>query len=370
MSALLVAYGLDDRVATLFGSFEPVLPGEHRLARIVRVDRTTCLAVAAGGFERVETAGVTSRRGGLDTDPATGDWVVVAQPDSTPDSTPAAVVAVLARRSAVGRRAPEDRGGTPQVLAANVDMMAVVAALDRPLSANRLERTLVLAWESGATPVVVLTKADAAGDLEAARAAAEAAAATVRVLVTSAATGAGIAELGALVQGGGTIAFIGPSGAGKSTLVNRLVGADVQRTGDVRAADGRGRHTTTSRELVPVPGGGVLLDTPGLRSLGLLDAGSGISATFADVEELAGSCRFGDCAHGREPGCAVREAVAVGALDERRLASYQKLRRELEREVRRQPGTAGWMARQAWRSDLHRRIREAGPTRRDPRRSR
>jgi ribosome biogenesis GTPase len=366
LSELLVAYGLDERVAALFNSYEPAAPGDHRLARIVRVDRTSSLAVTAAGMERVESGGAASRRAGLDDDPATGDWVVVADLDSELPS----VIAVLPRWSAISRLAPADRAATVQVIAANVDVLAVVAGLDRPLSANRLERTLVLAWESGAQPLVVLTKSDAAVDLDEALAQAETAAATVTVLVTSAATGAGIPQLAELVQGAGTIAFVGPSGTGKSTLVNCLVGADVQRTGGVRLADSRGRHTTTSRELVPVPGGGVLLDTPGLRSLGLLEGETGIAETFADVEALATGCRFGDCRHDREPGCAVQEAIGTGALDERRLGSYQKLQREMTREQRRQSGTAGWMARQAWRNEHIARIRSAGPPRQDPRRGR
>jgi ribosome biogenesis GTPase len=372
LSDLLVAYGLDDRVATLFGSFQPAVPieptaqGQLRLARIVRVDRTSCLAVTAGGLRRVETTGLVSRRAGLDDDPATGDWVVLA----CPEGADPAVVGVLPRRSAISRRAPEDRQAAVQVLAANVDLLAVVAGLDRPLSANRLERSLVVAWESGAQPVVVLTKADAAGELSETVALAQVAAGAVDVLVTSAARGEGIEELAALVQGGRTLALIGPSGAGKSTLVNSLVGADVQRTGGVRLSDTRGRHTTTSRELVPVPGGGVLLDTPGLRSVGLLDAETGMATTFSDVEELAARCRFGDCGHRGEPGCAVSAAVEAGQLDARRLGSYQKLRRELAREERQQPGTAGFLARQAWRTEHIARIRAARGARHDPRRSR
>jgi ribosome biogenesis GTPase len=256
------------------------------------------------------------------------------------------------------------------VLAANVDVIGVVAGLDRPLSANRLERTLVLAWESGADPVVILTKSDVSADPDGAFAAAEGAAMGVTVVVTSASSGAGIGELRKLVSDGRTLALLGPSGTGKSTLVNILVGEEVQRTGGVREADSRGRHTTTSRELVPVPGGGVLLDTPGLRSLGLLDADVGISVTFADVEELAASCRFSDCAHVKEPGCSVRAAIANGTLESRRLENYRKLLRELAHEERRQLGPAGIAARRELREHWIHIRRNAAPPRMDERRQR
>ena len=185
-----------------------------------------------------------------------------------------------------------------------MDVVAVVLPLDRPVSENRLERTLVAAWDSGATPLVVVTKADLAGlaDDVVARLARDTAGAAV--LTTAAEAGDGIDELAAHCPEGTTMAFLGPSGAGKSTLVNALVGRAAQSTGPVRAADGRGRHTTASRELVPLPGGGVLLDTPGLRGFALLDAEAGLGDVFADIGELAASCRFADCAHGSEPGCA------------------------------------------------------------------
>lgn len=369
MSEALVAYGLDDRVATLFDSFE--LPpacaaaGEPYLTRVARVDRTSLLAVADGGLRRLDAGGVWSRRAACP-EVATGDWVAAID---VPGSLPQAV-GVLPRRSALTRRTPEDRSRADQVLAANVDVLGVVAPLDRPPSPNRVDRMLVLAWESGARPVVVLTKSDVAGDLEAVLAATEEAARGVPVLVTSATSGDGTAELSALVREGGTLALIGPSGAGKSSLVNAISGGERQRTGLVREADGRGRQTTTSRELVPVPGGGVLLDTPGLRSLGLLDAEAGISATFGDVEELAAACRFGDCSHVREPGCAVLAAIEDGRLERRRLESYGKLMRELAREERRQLGPAGRAARREHREHWAAVRRHAAPPRMDERRQR
>jgi ribosome biogenesis GTPase len=229
---------------------------------------------------------------------------------------------------------------------------------------------LVLAWESGARPVVVLTKSDLSKDLERDVADAEAAARGVPVLVTSADDGSGTADVAALVAGGGTLALLGPSGAGKSSLVNAIVGTERQRVGEVRDADQRGRHTTTARELVPGPGRGVLLDTPGLRSLGLLDAAAGIAAAFDDVEALAAQCRFGNCRHRGEPGCAVQEAVDDGSLPARRLESYEKLLRELAREERRQSGPAGWAARREHRAHWANVRRQAAPPRMDERRQR
>jgi ribosome biogenesis GTPase len=367
---LLADYGIDDRVTTLYHSLlagwhdEHDLPGEPSLARIVRVDRTGCLAVVASGLCRVETSGLLTRRAYCP-DPATGDWVAIVESPSASE-----VVAVLPRRSAITRRAPEDRSYADQVLAANVDLLAVISPLDRPSSANRIERMLVLAWESGARPVVVLSKADVADDLDGAYAEAESAAQGLPLIVTSSATGEGATQLAALVSGGETLALLGPSGAGKSSLVNLLVGDERQNTGVVRDADRRGRHTTTSRELVPVPGGGVLLDTPGLRSVGLLDAAEGLSATFGDLESIAAQCRFSDCAHHGEPGCNVQAAIADGRLERRRFENYEKLQRELAHEERRQQGATGYAARREFRALHAARLRSAGPTRRDERRDR
>ena len=293
---------------------------------MARVDRGSCLVATAGGLVRASPYALASRRAGLDVVPATGDWVALV--DDPEEGV--AIVGMVPRWSAISRKDPEERVTAEQVLAANVDVFAVVCALDRSLVQNRVERMLAVAWESGALPVVVLTKADLAADLADVVHEAQAVAGVgVSVHVTSAVSGAGIDELRSLLQPRRTLAVIGPSGAGKSSLVNGIVGRDVQSTGAVREADGRGRHTTTTRDLVPVPTGGVLLDTPGLRSLPLWDGTSGVASTFADVEDLAAGCRFRDCGHANEPGCAVLAATASGALAPRRLESYHKLHREL-----------------------------------------
>ena len=357
MPDLLAAYGRDDRVDTLFTLVD--IPAVQ-MARVVRVDRGSCLVVTDDGLTRADPHAVASRRAGLEVEPTTGDWVALAdQPGSG-----LAIVAVLPRRSFIARKAPEEQ----QAIAANVDVVAITAALDRPVGASRIERSLALVWESGASPVVVLTKADVAPDIEAAVASAEASALAIPVIVTSAATGEGTEALAALVRPAGTLAFLGPSGSGKSTLVNRLVGEEVQRTGAVRGLDNRGRHTTTSRELVPLPGGGVLLDTPGLRSLSLSDVSAGMTAAFADIEVLAAGCRFGDCAHRAEPGCAVQSAISVGMLEPRRLDSYRKLERELGRLQRRDPSPQGSVARREYRQYVKTLYRNANPSRFDERR--
>lgn len=323
MPHALFPYGWGDRVSAMFAALD--LPGSTP-GRVARVDRGSCLVVTAGGVVRASPFGLTSRRAGLAEVPAAGDWVAVAH---DPDDDPG-VVTVLPRWSAISRKDPDERVTAEQVLATNLDVVALVCALDRPLGHNRLERMLAAAWESGAAPLVLLTKADLAADPAQAVLDAESAAGDVPVLLTSRVSGEGIDELRLLLRPSRTLALLGPSGAGKSSLVNRLVGDEVQSTGAVREADARGRHTTTSRQLVPVPGGGVLLDTPGLRSLPLWDAGAGVAAVFDDVEELAARCRFRNCRHEREPGCAVRGAVAAGALEGRRVESYHKLVRELD----------------------------------------
>jgi ribosome biogenesis GTPase / thiamine phosphate phosphatase len=214
------------------------------------------------------------------------------------------------------------------VVAANVDVVLLVSAFGDDLNVRRIERYLASGWESGAQPVIVLNKSDLADDLAAEVAEVEAVAFGVPVQVVSCLDGSGIEELATYFAGSRTVALLGSSGVGKSSLLNRLLGWERQEIAGLRG-DGKGRHTTTQRELVPVPGGGLVLDTPGMRELGLWNAGSGVGETFADVTELAAECRFADCAHRTEPGCAVRAALADGRLAEDRLESYRKLEREL-----------------------------------------
>jgi len=283
--------------------------------RVARVDRGWATVLTAAGTERVQLAGHSV---------ATGDWLLAQE---------GSVVGMLPRRSAFVRGdAGEGRARRPQVVAANVDVVFVVHALNNGPNIRRLERELVLAFESGATPVVVLSKADLVGAVEVERgvAVARAAAAGVEVVVTSAITGVGLERLRAIAGADRTVALIGASGVGKSRLVNVLVGDSVQAIGDVRENDQRGRHTTTARELVALPDGGLLVDTPGLRSVALWDADEGLSRVFSDIEALAAQCRFRNCSHGPEPDCAVRAAIERGELDAARFEHYQRLDRELD----------------------------------------
>jgi ribosome biogenesis GTPase len=272
--------------------------------------------------------------------PAVGDWVAVA-PGAGTGSGPAVISAVLPRRSVFGRsnsdasRRDGARSVDEQVLAANVDVAFVVTGLDGDFNLRRLERYLAVAWSGGTTPVILLNKADLAADPAGYRLAAGAVAPGVEVRPISALTGDGVADLvAAHLVAGRTAVVLGSSGAGKSTLVNTLLGREHLRTAAVREDDARGRHTTTHRELVRLPGGALLIDTPGIRSLGVAGAADGIDAAFADIAELAEGCRFRDCRHDGEPGCAVTAAVADGTLDARRFQSHRKLEREAAHHAR------------------------------------
>lgn len=320
----LAPYGWDAAWADAFTPYdaEGLLPG-----RVVRVDRGQCDIVTADGALRADTAFVTPH------DPlrvvCTGDWVAVE-----PAGNPRYVRAYLPRRTAFVRSTSSKRS-EGQILAANVDHAIVAVSLALEVDLGRIERFLALAWESGAQPVVVLTKADLVPDavtLAHLVQDVETTAPGVPVLTVSATLGEGLDVLAAVV-GGGTSVLLGQSGAGKSTLANALLGEDVMEVQAARDVDGKGRHTTTTRNLLALPGGGVLIDTPGLRGVGLWDAEIGVGQVFAEIEELAEECRFHDCAHESEPGCAVLAAIDAGALPLRRLESYRKLLRENQRIV-------------------------------------
>nr|WP_042395892.1 ribosome small subunit-dependent GTPase A [Streptacidiphilus carbonis] len=320
----LARYGWDGPWAEQFSDHAAagLLPG-----RIVRVDRGFCEVVVADAGRavpvRADIAPVAVH------DPlhyaCTGDWAAVGDGPTGP-----CLRALLPRRTSVVRSTSSKRS-EGQVLAANVDTVVIAVSLSVEPDLGRVERFLALAWESGARPLVLLTKADAAPDGDLIREDVERVSPGADVLVVSALTGRGMAALADRLSG--TSALVGLSGAGKSTLTNALTGRSGPDAAEVRpiGAAGKGRHTTTARELLPLPGGGVLIDTPGLRGVGMFDAAQGLRQAFGEIAALARDCRFGDCRHVAEPGCAVLAALRDGTLDERRLDSYRKLERENRR---------------------------------------
>lgn len=266
--------------------------------------------------------------------PAVGDWVICAKANGT-DSDALAIERHLERYSKFSRKEAGDRL-EQQVVAANIDTVFIVTGLDDNFNAARVERYLLLAWNSGANPVIILSKSDLCEDLKAHLEAIEAVAMGTPVHVTSAVDGDGLEPLRQYLRPGETVALLGSSGVGKSTIINALLGYERFETGEVREFDSKGRHTTTFRELCEVPGGGLLMDTPGMREIQLWSDDEAFAAGFEDIEELALTCRFTDCSHESEPGCAIKAAIASGELAAARLESYRKFQRELAHFASRQ----------------------------------
>jgi ribosome biogenesis GTPase len=325
----LRALGWTDARARAFGATgeSGLVPGrvslEHNHIYRVLTDDREWLAEAAGRVKYL-----ASSRQAL---PAVGDWVAL-RPD--PVGGRAVIRAVLPRETWFSRKAA-GRGTEEQVIAANIDTVLLVFGLDAPMNARRLERYLVPARRSRAEPVIVLNKADVCEDVAAAVAEATVAAQDVLTLAVSAREDRGLDELRKLVRAGRTLALLGPSGAGKSTIVNELAGREILATGEVREDDARGRHTSVHRQMVVLDGGGVIIDTPGMRELQLWDVDEAIDDAFQDIAALGAKCRFRDCKHDQEPGCAVKGAVEAGELDAARYASYIKLSHEREADEKR-----------------------------------
>jgi ribosome biogenesis GTPase / thiamine phosphate phosphatase len=336
---------LDEQMETYAAA--GLVPGrvvaEHRAGYVVRDGEADLLCRARGRLHDVAAVGGSK--------PAVGDWVAFRPLDDERGI----VEAVLPRRTEISRQ-EAFKGSEQQVLAANIDVVLLVMALDNDYSVRRLERYLTTAWDTGASPVVVLTKLDLGVDRRLV-VEAEGVAMGVPVVAVSNVTGEGLDELAAELAPGKTVVLLGSSGVGKSTLVNRLLGDDRIATNSVMA-DGRGRHTTRHRELFALPGGALLIDTPGLRELQLWQGD--VDGAFADVVELAAECRFSDCGHDTEPGCAVRAAIAQGTLDPERLKAYYKLQRELAAIARRRDRRLWAENKRRWRQ----RARESRQARR------
>jgi ribosome biogenesis GTPase / thiamine phosphate phosphatase len=311
--------------------------------RVARVDRGRFQLMTVEGILSVATAGVSPV--------GVGDWcVVIGLPDTGGHAEGFAMLRLLTRHSALVRQTSGQRTES-QALAANMDTIMVVIPLDRAISPRQVERFLALAWDSGAEPVLVLTKVDLVDVDTATTAVSEvrAVSGNQSVLSVSVVSGEGMSEVAAYVTPGQTVALLGTSGSGKSSLVNALMGAEVVQTGAVRLADSKGRHTTTWRELIVLPTGGTLIDTPGLRELGMWIDEEGIDAAFADITDLADQCRFSDCAHDQEPGCAVINAITNGEVDPERLTSYRKLLAEAAFAARKNDHRLAKEAQKMWK---------------------
>ncbi|MEA2631004.1 MAG: ribosome biosis GTPase / thiamine phosphate phosphatase [Chloroflexota bacterium] len=340
----LAALGWDAGWVT---AFAPFAADGLRPARVVAVHRDTSIVRDGAGDRTAAVSGAFrfEALGHVDF-PTVGDWVVLDADD--------VVSAILPRRSVFRRVAADSsrRGARlddEQVMASNIDVALLVAGLDNDFNLRRIERYLAIASASSITPVIVLNKADLADDIDGRLAAVEGIAPGIATVAVSAWTGQGLDDLRAHLRPGTTAAILGSSGVGKSTLVNALLGEDRQATAAVRGSDSRGRHTTTHRELFVLPGGALLVDTPGIRALEVLGADEGIEAAFDDIADLAATCRFSDCSHESEPGCAIRAALAAGTLSPERLAGYRKLEREIARAARDGDPRARAEHRRTWR---------------------
>jgi len=319
---VIAQYGWSDLLAR---AFAPHARAGHIPGRVVLQHRDGYLVATDQGELRAKASGRLlheAREGGH---PAVGDWVALSL--NLPQRS-ATIHAILPRRTAFVRRAADSQRRL-QVIAANIDVAFVVTSMNDDLNPRRIERYLAAAWQSGARPVVVLTKSDLCPDPEGRAAEIAALAGDCPVLMVSARQGLGLDALLAQVAPGETCVLVGSSGVGKSTLVNAFLNEERMATQAIRDTDDKGRHTTSHRELVLLPGGGLILDTPGIREVGLIDVDEGVSAVFDDIERLAHDCRFNDCGHANEPGCAVQAALRSGALDPERWAHFQKLGLEL-----------------------------------------
>ena len=346
----LAEYGWNARIATQFEAHAPAgsLAGrvlsEHRGGYVVAAESGEVEAAVTGRFRHEASH--------AEEFPAVGDWVALEMAEG---GQSAVISAVMPRQTRFVRPARGD-ALSAQVVAANVDVVLLVAGLDNDFNLRRLERYVALAWSSGAEPVIILNKADVCDDVAGRTADVTMIAPGVPIRVLSALDGTGLESVLPLLEPGKTVALIGSSGVGKSTIVNAILGWDRQSTGAVRGTDQRGRHTTTMRELVVTPSGALLIDSPGMRSVGMWEIEEGLADAFADVEAFASQCRFSDCGHESEPGCAVQAAIEDGSLPASRLASQQKLARESAAYAMRVDHAARANSKKRWKA-IHKSVR-------------
>jgi len=304
-------------------------------ARVIRQDRSGYVLLSKTGRLSAKVAGKLFLGGLKGMIPTVGDWVAI---ENRPEENTTIIRELLPRKTKFSRKAAGE-SLNEQVVAANVDIVFLVSGLDKEFNIRRMERYLTLTWDSGARPVIVLNKADLCEDVNGRLRQVESIAPGVDVYIVSAIQGKNIDNLRKYLSEGKTCTFLGSSGVGKSTLVNGLLGEERMKTGEIRADDSRGRHVTSHKELVFAPGGGMIIDTPGMRELQLLGTDENLQGAFQDIKELAANCRFRNCSHQNEPDCAVREALESGELDKNRYLSYLKLKRELGRTTLRKSDT-------------------------------
>ncbi|NJK73805.1 MAG: ribosome small subunit-dependent GTPase A [Microcoleus sp. SU_5_6] len=334
-------------------SFAPYRLQGFAVGRIAIAYRNTYVLYSEAGELAAEITGKLRHRASEPQDfPAVGDWVVIRAIESEARST---IHAILPRKTKFSRKTIGAKT-EEQIVAANVDTVFLVSGLDGDFNLRRIERYLILAWESGASPVIVLNKADLCDNIEGRITEVSAVAIGVPIIVLSAANNRGLDELKPYLRSGKTVALLGSSGVGKSTITNQLLPEATQTVQPVRQSDDRGKHTTTHRELIVLPTGGLIIDNPGMRELQIWAGDTGLQETFADIETLAQQCRFRNCQHDNEPGCAVQQALAEGKLDDSRFLSYQKLQKELNYLARKQDRGEYLAEKERWKK-IHKAMR-------------
>jgi ribosome biogenesis GTPase len=339
----LTIFGWDDHFESSFKSYAR---GNYICGRVTLQHKNFFRVYTQYGEALAEISGKLRHEAVNRSDlPAVGDWVVIRTPQ---ESGRVIIDAVLPRRTTFARKVPGSRS-EEQIVGANIDTVFLLTSLNQDFSVRRIERYLIVAWESGATPVIVLSKSDLCERVADAINDVQAVAHGVPIHAISVVTGYGLQDVALYFKRGQTVAMLGSSGVGKSTLINHLVGVEHLKVQRVREHDDTGRHTTTHRELVLLPTGGLVLDTPGMRELQLWDGDDSVQLVFDDIEELAGQCFFADCRHQDEPQCAVREALVAGTIDAGRYQSYEKLQKELKYLARRRDKLSEISEKKKWK---------------------